>query len=457
MTMEPRAPLSVFRGRALGAFASLCLPSACVDDLPSDATEATSSTGGAASSSSGGPPLPVTDSSGGDTTASATTTGATTTGATTTGATTTGSSTTAGPEDTSTGSTTGADSGSSSSGEGVIMCDDGIVVAGEFCFVDLAIAGVFGNRGLEVLDVDDDGDLDIVTGTSVVRANGDGTYAVTSPMPGGPFIAAGQLDADALAEVAIPQDTTLELHHLDAAGGVSAVDVYAFAGDFGYAAKVGDLLGSPEPDVAVVALFDGALQVFINDAGVLSPQLPIYVGSGSRHVEIADLDGDGLSDLIVAEEGAQVSLLLNDGLGFGPASSRATSGLYTTLSVADVDLDGVPDLIGASPTGGFAEILYGDGVGGIGSDQLVPVPVDPRAIGIGDFDSDGIPDLVAPSYESGTDLAIVLGEGGGSFAAPFTVAFPAWAHDVEIADLNEDGVDDVAIYGDSVALLLSTP
>ena len=140
-------------------------------------------------------------------------------------------------------------------------------------------------------------------------------------------------------------------------------------------------------------------------------------------------------------------------------SSEMTStvmGNCTSVWTLAVTMCVPSSLIGSASSGGFAELHYSDGAGGFAGSQIVPLPVGPRAVGVGDFNSDGIADLVAVDYEDSTDMVVLLGEGDQNFAEPEVVPFPTWAHDLAVADVNDDGVDDVVVYGAEIGVLRST-
>ncbi|MEM6291929.1 MAG: VCBS repeat-containing protein [Myxococcota bacterium] len=438
----------------------------CGDDVAAD-------TDGGSGSSSGTTSETSTSSTSGSTTATSTASGTTSaTGTDSSGSTsmastgaesdTDGTSSSSGGDGSSSG---GSESGSSSTGAAEILCDDGTPAPGEFCYeaVLIYIPSAEG-RGVEVLDVDGDDDLDIVTGSLVVRAEAD-DYVVTSPLPGGTYIAAGLLDDDAMADVVGLDSDEVPIYEVDAAGQASLSVSLPFGGSVAYAAKVGQLLGGPELDIAVVGLNGSSVSLYVNTPegpSLFTALAPVsHGGSGARHVEIGDLDDDGVSDLIVAHDGAGLSILLGTGATYTAPQQIATSGLYTTISLSDVNGDDVLDIVGASPSGQFAEIQYGDGDGGIASAQIVPLPVGPRAVGIGDFDNDGRADLVAVSYipddDEAPQLAIRFGEGEQGFSEPQVQAFGTWADDIAIADMNDDGVDDVVVFGQDIGILLSTP
>lgn len=377
----------------------------------------------------------------------------------------TGGSSSSGGEDSSstsegTSSSTSGGESSSSTGEADALCGDGIAAAGEFCYETVAIdIAATGDRGIALVDFNDDGRVDFVTGTYVVEATDDG-YVASDPLPGGPFIAAGQLDDDPGVEVAIPDGDMLEIHHLTAEGTVASVDAYPFGGTSGYAAIVGQFTGGEESDVAVVGLNAGSVSLYEHTPEGVTPLTALasisFGGSGARHVELADFDDDGNNDLVVAHDSASLSVFMGTGGGFAAAATMNTSSLYTTITVGDANDDGLPDVIGSAASGGFAELHYSDGAGGASGSQIVPLPVGPRAVGVGDFNNDGIADLVAVDYEDTTDLVILFGEGDQNFAEPEVVPFPTWAHDLAVADVNDDGVDDVVVYGADIAVLRST-
>src|SRR5206468_6062191 len=83
-------------------------------------------------------------------------------------------------------------------------------------------------------------------------------------------------------------------------------------------------------------------------------------------VEAGDFNGDGAPDLAVAEYNSSgVTLLLGDGTGrFGqPRGFPVGSGGIQTLAIADMSLDGRPDLV-VPTSAGSVVVLLGDGAGG---------------------------------------------------------------------------------------------
>ncbi len=76
-------------------------------------------------------------------------------------------------------------------------------------------------------------------------------------------------------------------------------------------------------------------------------------GAAIAAVLTADFDGDGDDDVVVATAGTgprRIALLLNDGDGnFAPARFRRSATPITSFLTADLDGDGVPELLAAGP------------------------------------------------------------------------------------------------------------
>jgi len=139
---------------------------------------------------------------------------------------------------------------------------------------------------------------------------------------------------------------------------------------------------------------------------------------------LKDLDGDAAPDVVAANSvyaQATVSVLLNQ----GGASFRATvsypAGLSTeAVAAADVDGDGVPDLVSANLSlvpgtlrlgNADVRVFRGNGDGSFQAPLSFGVGFEPVALVVTDLDGDGLPDLVTANRSS-YDLSVLfhLGE-----------------------------------------------
>ena len=103
-----------------------------------------------------------------------------------------------------------------------------------------------------------------------------------------------------------------------------------------------------------------------------SPPPPSFAtGEGARSVTSADFDGDGAADLAVANRDSNdVSVLLGDGTGgFGAKTDFALADGASPRSItsADFDGDGAPDLAVENCWSNDVSVLVGDGTGGFGA------------------------------------------------------------------------------------------
>ena len=126
------------------------------------------------------------------------------------------------------------------------------------------------------------------------------------------------------------------------------------------------------------------------------------------------MNGDGHPDVLIAHGGADLFLgeHLGDGAGgFGPLASIPLPTPYKdSIELADLDLDGTPDLLVSSYVANHVMVLRGDGAGGFGS--AVAYPMGTRSLGCAaaDLNADGLPDIACVNENSG-DLTIRYGTG----------------------------------------------
>jgi hypothetical protein len=175
-------------------------------------------------------------------------------------------------------------------------------------------------------------------------------------------------------------------------------------------------------------------------------------------VDLADLDGDGDLDLLIASQNALSSVIYrNDGEGFFNDDTAvllppATYGVLRHL-VADVDRDGDLDVL-VDTASGPDRLLRNNGSGTFTdvTQTHLPPSSGSHLMVAGDFDGDLDADVLL-----GPVPTLWLNDGTGRFTGGPTLPLP-WVHNVSLADLNGDGRLDVVARGyfaNTTTMLLS--
>lgn len=186
----------------------------------------------------------------------------------------------------------------------------------------------------------------------------------------------------------------------------------------------------------------------------------------------ADFNEDGMTDLATGDRIARVVVILlgdTSGVGsFAPGAACPVHGAPFGLTVADLNEDGILDIVSASRDSGTVSILLGNGAGGAGDGTFAPAAHYPaggscHSAAAGDFDGDGIPDLAVVNDQGFDDLRILTGQGAGgvgdgTFSAPgASLPLHEWPQKVIAVDPNEDGILDLIIahaHADNLVVMI---
>ncbi len=236
-------------------------------------------------------------------------------------------------------------------------------------------------------DFNGDGKLDIAAlhGSglmSILFGNGDGTFAapVLSSLPSGTYtsLVAADFDANGTQDLAaLNQNGQLVMLFNNGKGSFTSQTVTLDTPPSGYTTvdlQVGDFNGDGRPDLAwaeelnEVSYGPSPIMSALNTAkGVFSVKKQVGQSSdGFPEITAADLDLDGKTDLIVwtAEldgccSGFPQTLYYSNGDGTFTSKELSTFPNAYDIEVADIDGDGNPDLLIASPGG--VEVFTGNG------------------------------------------------------------------------------------------------
>jgi hypothetical protein len=284
----------------------------------------------------------------------------------------------------------------------------------------LMLSGDFNGDGKRDIVVLDDQGL----GFQVLLGNGDGSFGapVDNPLTDPVFsMAVGDFNRDGKADVVVTSGNSSN----------PSVSVYLGKGDGTFQLSmqnvvyqssnvtVADVNGDGNPDLVVAGTsFYGStsLLVFLGKGdGTFSNPLFGPADSYSSQAAVADFNGDGKPDIAISTNSySNVGIAFLPGNGDGTFGAQVYSSPGTQLSgpvfVLDVNGDGRADLVGQGQNPG-AIVVPGNGDGTFGSSVEFDVPSNYRTIpSAGDFNSDGVADLVIPAqvYNAGYQNVVFL-------------------------------------------------
>ena len=211
-------------------------------------------------------------------------------------------------------------------------------------------------------------------------------------------------------------------------------------------AAVADFNGDGNLDLAVATDASGVLILLGNGDGTFQPPVAHTTGAEPVSLAVADLNGDGIPDVIVSDtnyDRPALSILLGNGDGTFQPQLTYTLANSSTLAVGDFNGDGLPDLAVAALAPGSVSILLGNGDGTFRQGAAYLQGTAFGSIITADFNEDGKLDLMVSVYGQHPSLLTMLGNGDGSFQPPST--YPAIGLLVDAADFYGDGHQDVAV------------
>lgn len=188
-------------------------------------------------------------------------------------------------------------------------------------------------------------------------------------------------------------------------------------------------------------------------------QAPLLAAQGQTYRAVADLDGDGRTDLL-AVSGDTFTVLLGQGGG------RFAAGPTFTLPIAsngydaliDVDGDGRLDFVYVAWPALEVVVLPGQAGGAFGAPIQVPIPASGARVRGGDGNGDGVQDIAVDGYNvllGGPVAFWILGDAGRQFqvTAPLVFAPTVDPKGVCVFDGDGDGDDDLAVCSRGQVLL----
>src|SRR5207245_1381317 len=116
-------------------------------------------------------------------------------------------------------------------------------------------------------------------------------------------------------------------------------------------------------------------------------------------------------------------------------------------AVADFNRDGVLDVAIADLDSATVSVLLGNADGTFGAASAFSVGRNPVSVAAADFNGDAIPDLAVVDDGNGSfgDIAVLIGNGDGTFQARQTFSTGRSPSEIVVTDFNRDGALDLAV------------
>ncbi len=238
------------------------------------------------------------------------------------------------------------------------------------------------------------------------------------------------------------------------------------AGSTGFKVLIADIDGDGKADLVVANYLDNTISIFRNissngvplTAASFAPRVDLATPPGPFLSTVADVDGDGKLDIIVADSGTNLVSVYQNHCTPGNISTNLFAEVDfiagngpQAVEVRDMDGDGKPDILVANAGDGTLSVLRNTGVTGSLTMSSFAPKVDfttgagCHAVLAGDLDGDGQPDVVTANM-SGNTLSVLrnLSTPGNLVFAP-QVLLNTQQQPVQIAlgDLTGDGRLDV--------------
>jgi hypothetical protein len=299
--------------------------------------------------------------------------------------------------------------------------------------------------GLIPADLNADGILDLVFWTSSVTTNGTtaagSTYAALGKEDGTFYPAT--VISQSLSSQAVVKDLNgdgfPDLADLDTAPGNVAVFIGKGDGTFGYevgyptgpgatSIVVGDVNGDGYPDLITAG--PAGVDLLLNNGNGTYAYYSVISTIAASALGLADVDGDGQLDLLVATgsgSATTASVYLGSGSGTFTKASEFALGGATQFKFADINHDGLLDIVAEGLATG---VWLNTKAGTFAKVQDLPLG---GALALADINTDGLPDLLQVS-SSRNFLILAYNQFGTAAAGDFTISALPTAPSVSAGD-----------------------
>jgi hypothetical protein len=257
---------------------------------------------------------------------------------------------------------------------------------------------------------------------------------------------ASDLDSDGWLDLTIVNEDTADLRvfmNLADGSGLYADFIQPTfpVGDRASPSEPADFNNDGHVDICVANINVNSVSILLGIGdGTYAPQQLVTVGGAPRGICVLDADGDGDPDIVNTNtNSSNLSIMLNDGAGvFGPPAffEGGGSGEWA-LAAADMDDDGILDLVVGARTSQLIIVQHGNGDGTFTNIESQSSGGQVWMLNTGDVNADGLDDVICANSGSNNG-SVLLNTGGGQLAAPATYLTDTFPLATDIGDIDGD-------------------
>ena len=171
------------------------------------------------------------------------------------------------------------------------------------------------------------------------------------------------------------------------------------------------------------------------------------LGSGIHDLVVADFDDDGTDDIAAAHAAGSglpkgFTVMFSTGDGAYIHVSYPLNGDVESIHTADMDGNGMPDLVVVGQAGIHLEL--NDGSGGFVSAGILAVNGAVSELAIADFTGNNLPDFAITNTQVGT-ISVYRNTGGATYSAFGVYPGGVLPHYIEAGDVTGDGDPDLVV------------
>jgi hypothetical protein len=286
------------------------------------------------------------------------------------------------------------------------------------------------------------------------------------------------IDGDTRNDVVVPgaDSQAVSFYLQTTAGTLDGNSIPVVAGIGPFALAVGDVTGTGKLSLVCANTGDTSAWIYATDptAGLLvvakydlTQPVTGVTASTAEFIALGDMNGDGKKDIAISLGFVTDTVGIHGGtaglhggwewiqgspLASKPATVYDSSGgpISVGIAIGDINKDGIPDVVLASPAAGQLDFYLGQGGGAFALAQTIAAPTElvPVGLSIVDLDGDGNNDVVVAEAH-GDAIHVYYGTGavGVVPTTPTSFALPVGFTPVDlvVADLNNDGLLDFLV------------